>query len=73
MVKWATAEATSKLMAHLTTGDGHKGIKLDADSFDRLTTWMDTYAQRLGHFSEEQEEELRTLRQKWARLMVRED
>ena len=32
---------------------------LDEDSRERLVTWMDTYAQLLGHFSDEQEREHR--------------
>ena len=59
----------SKLLALLTEGEGHEGIRLDPDSHHRLVTWMDTYAQRLGHFSDEQEEELRQLRQKTAAIL----
>jgi hypothetical protein len=33
-------------------------VKLDADALNRFATWMDTYAQRTGHYSEEQEKEL---------------
>jgi hypothetical protein len=56
--------ANSKLLALLTQADGHHGIRLDDDSFERLVTWIDVYAQRLGSFSERQEQELRELRQK---------
>jgi hypothetical protein len=41
---------------------GHNGVLLEADDRDRLITWMDTYAQRAGHFSEAQERELTELR-----------
>ena len=60
----------SKLMALLTEGDGHEGVRLDADSFDRLVTWMDTYANVQGSFSPEQEQQLRQLRQDWAHLLA---
>ena len=50
----------SKLMALLN--EGHHEVRLDADARDRLLTWMDTYAHRIGHFSDEQAEELRRLR-----------
>ena len=49
---------------------GHYGVKLTHDDRDRLITWMDTYGQRLGHFSDEQEEELRQLRQKMAAMLL---
>ena len=54
--------ANSKLWKLLTQPDGHQDVKLDADSLDRLATWMDTYAQRLGSFSEQQERELLAFR-----------
>lgn len=56
--------ANSKLLALLTQADGHQGVRLHDDSFERLVTWIDVYAQRLGSFSERQEQELRELRQK---------
>ena len=60
----------SKLLALLTSGDGHEGVHLEADSLDRLVTWMDTYAQRLGSFSDGQEEQLRELRRRMAPLLA---
>jgi hypothetical protein len=60
----------SKLLALLTAQGGHEGVRLDADSLRRLTTWMDTYAQRLGHFSPEQEVKLREFREKLAPLLA---
>jgi hypothetical protein len=62
--------ATSKLWALLIEGEGHKGVKLDQDSRARLTTWMDTYAQRLGHFSDQQEKELAALRVRLSALLL---
>jgi len=49
---------------------GHNEVKLDADALDRLITWLDTYAQRQGHFSPEQERALEELRQRAADLLV---
>jgi hypothetical protein len=59
----------SKLLALLRAEGGHEGVRLDADSLRRLTTWMDTYAQRLGHFNDEQEAKLRDLRRELAPLL----
>jgi hypothetical protein len=52
----------SKLFTMLTEPDGHRGVHLDDDSFERLATWIDVYAQRLGSFSEEQDQELSKFR-----------
>ncbi len=60
----------SKLMALLTEGEGHEGVQLDPDSFDRMVTWMDTYANIQGHFSDDQEQQLRELRQDWAGMLA---
>ncbi|MHC4620843.1 MAG: HzsA-related protein [Planctomycetota bacterium] len=60
----------SRLLALLTEGGGHEGVRLDADSFERLVTWMDAYAQRQGSFSESQEEALRRLRRQVASLLA---
>jgi len=59
----------SKVLAILEDGTAHKDVAIDADSMDRLITWMDTYAHRVGHFSDEQEEELRRLRQELASML----
>jgi hypothetical protein len=61
----------SKLLALLRDGDGHHGVRLTDDDWDRLVTWMDTYAHRLGSFSEEQERELSRLRDEWSDLLER--
>ncbi|MCX6907568.1 MAG: hypothetical protein NTY01_05940, partial [Verrucomicrobia bacterium] len=60
----------SKLMALLRSDKGHAGVRLDADSFNRLATWMDLYAQRQGHFSDQQEKQLRQLREKLAAVLT---
>ena len=59
----------SKLLELLTHGDGHQGVQLTEDDLDRLITWMDTYAHRVGSFSEEQEEQLRQFRRSLASLL----
>ena len=46
------------------------GLALDPDGRERLLTWMDTYAQRLGQFSDEQERALTELRQAYAALLI---
>ena len=48
----------SRLLQVLRQGKQHKNVHLNADDMDRLVTWMDTYAQKLGSFSKQQEEEL---------------
>jgi hypothetical protein len=58
-----------KLLKVLTEGDGHYGVRLDTDDFQRLVTWMDTYAQRLGSFSPRQEDELREFRRQLAYML----
>lgn len=49
---------------------GHHGVVLDGDDLERLVTWMDTYAQRQGAFSEDQEQRLLQLRREAAALMA---
>jgi hypothetical protein len=60
----------SKLLEILANGKEHKDLQLNDDDFNRLVTWMDVYAQRLGSFSEHQEEQLRELRQKMTPLLA---
>ncbi|MCY2931706.1 MAG: discoidin domain-containing protein [Planctomycetota bacterium] len=59
----------SRLMSVLMEAKGHNGVRLDRDSRERLATWLDVYAQRQGHFSDQQEGELRELRRKYAALL----
>ena len=58
------AAQTSPLAALLR--NGHHDVQLDADAWSRLATWMDTYGQRRGSFSPEQEDLLRQLRDRVA-------
>jgi mono/diheme cytochrome c family protein len=60
----------SALWALLDAPEGHYGAHLDADARERLLTWLDTYAQRLGHFSEAQERELIELRRACGGLLI---
>jgi len=59
----------SKLWSMLTGPTPHEGVRLDSDSLSRLATWMDVYAQRVGHFSVKQEDELRQLRARLAPML----
>jgi hypothetical protein len=59
----------SKLYALLAQAQGHEGVRLDAESIERLATWMDTYAHKQGSFSEEQERELEAARTAWAGMI----
>lgn len=59
----------SALRALLEAPGGHRGVRLDAEDRERLHTWMDTYAQRLGHFDDHQEQELIELRTQSADLL----
>ena len=53
----------SKLLALLKDEKGHQGVHLEPASLRRLAVWMDLYAQRQGHFSAQQEEQLCRLRE----------
>jgi cytochrome c553 len=59
----------SQLYRMLTGTEEHYGVRLSADQRLRLATWMDTYAQRSGSFSEDQERELQALRKRYAHLL----
>jgi hypothetical protein len=58
----------SKLIAFLRSHEQHRALGLDSESWDRLVTWMDLYAQRQGHFSPEQAAELEAFRNWWISL-----
>ena len=45
------------------------GQKRAATLLNRFATWMDTYAQRTGHYSEEQEKELVEFRERLSALV----
>ena len=62
--------SNSKLLELLLAEGGHHGVELEDTELERLTTWMDTYAQRGGAFSDEQELRLRALRTEWVDLLI---
>lgn len=62
--------ATSPLLALLSKPEGHYQVKLDAQTRERFAVWMDTYAQRLGSFSADQELRLEELRRACADLLT---
>ncbi|MCX6877096.1 MAG: hypothetical protein NTW21_25295 [Verrucomicrobia bacterium] len=65
-----TPARQSRLWAMLTAEKGHAETQLDPASLKRLALWMDIYAQRQGHFSNEQELQLQDLRQQLAGLLI---
>ena len=60
----------SALLALLAAPDGHYGVKLSHADLDRFATWLDTYGQRAGAFSPEQETDLERLRREWKALLT---
>jgi hypothetical protein len=60
----------SALMAYLRTHPAHASLNLNDDSRNRLATWMDTYAQRLGSFSVGQEKDLLLFRSRIVSLLT---
>ena len=54
----------------LTDKNGHEGVILDAYSIERLSTWIDVYAQRQGSFSEHQEQHLFAFRKQIATILA---
>jgi mono/diheme cytochrome c family protein len=54
--------AVSPLRAMFAGPEPHQGLALESEALDRLTVWMDVYAQRLGSFGPAQEAELLELR-----------
>ena len=67
----AGAAQSSVLLAYLQKDKVHQAVKLDGEAYERLVTWMDTYAQRLGHFSQQQEQDLAQFRREAADLLER--
>ena len=62
------AASNSALLSKLRSG--HGDVRLDRDEMDRLITWMDTYAQRLGAFSPDQERRLLALKSRMAHMLI---
>ena len=65
-----SAAANSAVLAKLIAAKGHNDVKLTEADLERLITWMDTYAQRLGSFSAEQERQLLALRKRSTALLI---
>jgi hypothetical protein len=61
----------SKLWALLADAKGHAGVHLDRDRLNRFAVWMDLYAQRQGHYSDAQEQQLHRLRDQLAPLLAK--
>jgi len=64
----AGAAQTSALVQLLRKG--HYEVQLTNDDWQRLFTWMDTYAQRRGSFDADQEQRLRDLRRRMADILA---
>ena len=64
------AAANSALMALLDGPKGHYKVKLTGEERRRLIVWMDTYAQRAGSFSDDQELQLTELRRRYAGMLI---
>lgn len=60
----------SALLALLDGPRKHYAVELDREARERWLVWLDTYAQRQGHFSDEQERELVELRQASRALLI---
>ena len=50
-------------------GAAHFGVSLTATDRERLATWLDTYAHRVGHYSDEQEAQLRKAKRDWSEML----
>jgi hypothetical protein len=59
----------SRLWQMLSAEKPHADVVLDTTSRRRLLTWLDTYAPRIGHFSPEQENQLKAFRRECAPLL----
>lgn len=64
----AGAAQTSSLVRLLR--EGHYEVELSPGDWERLFTWMDTYAQRHGSFDADQDERLRELRRRMAAILA---
>ena len=63
------AAQASPILAHLNGEKSPCGVRLDEESLRRLAAWMDTYGQKQGSFSPEQEEQLLQFRRKLTDLL----
>jgi hypothetical protein len=65
-----TPARQSTLYRLLTAAPGHYDVRLTDEDRRRLVTWMDTYAQNIGSFSDQQETELLELQKTHASLLA---
>jgi len=65
--------ANSAVMATLYGPKGHHKVKLSDDDRKRLIVWMDSYAQRAGSFSDDQELQLVELRRRYSHILINRD
>ena len=54
----------SRLIAYLESDPVHRDLVLSKDDWRRLQTWMDTYGHIRGSFTDQQDRELETLRER---------
>jgi hypothetical protein len=66
----AGAAQTSSVLKVLRENPAHAGLNLSRNDMGRLTLWMDVYAQKLGHFSDEQEQEIIELRNAFRDMLI---
>ena len=69
-VEGTGAAITSPLLALLTAPEGHYKAVLSPEEVERVTVWLDTYGQRLGAFSDDQEHRLEELKAQSAELLA---
>jgi len=62
--------ANSAVMAMLCGPKAHYKVKLTSEDRRRLIVWMDSYAQRAGSFSNEQEMQLTELRKRYTNILI---
>ena len=68
-IEGGCAARTSQLVKLLADPEGHYGVTLSKTNLERFIVWIDSYAQRLGSFSDDQERRLRELRDRCAPLL----
>ena len=62
--------AASSALLNWLRGPAHEHLALAEEDWERLVTWIDTYAQRLGSFSPEQELTLEEMRRHSAAILA---
>jgi len=66
----ACAASCSPLLAELTKKEQHHNVQLTDRDLECLIIWMDTYAQRVGAFSKDQEHRLEELKKRYQNLLT---